>query len=61
MVFKIDQKVKTLDTVKPKKFAKQNGTVVSVRNRIGEIGVWLGNFDGDEKPVTTWFRPSELV
>ena len=61
MAFRVDQKVKVNADVKPKKFAKQSGTVVTVRASIGEVGVWLGNFDADEKPVTTWFRPTELT
>ena len=61
MAFKIDQKVKTNANVKPKKFAKQTGTVVSVRSSIGEIGVWFGNYDDDGNSITTWFKPTELA
>jgi hypothetical protein len=52
--FRVGQKVTTLPTVRPEKFADRTGIVSE--NRRGEVGVRFGT----SNTPAVWFRPCEL-
>lgn len=55
MMFTIGQTVKTSKTVKPSRYARKTGTVITLNDDANEVGVRFE--DGGN---TVWFRPSEL-
>jgi hypothetical protein len=57
--FKVGDRVKTAETVKPARLATRTGCVVEVNKRDNEVGVKFGAASRRDE-VTTWFRPSEL-
>ena len=61
MGFKIEQIVKTKANVRPKRFAKKSGEVVSLNRRDKEVGIWLGDVDAENKTATAWFKYDELT
>ena len=57
--YSVGDRVRTLEGVKPRKFADQRGSVASLKVRAGEIGVFFG--PPAERPAAdAWFRPDEL-
>jgi len=61
--FAVGQPVRTLDSVRPARYAGRAGVVVSVNHRDREIGVAWGRAKADlaRTAVYAWFRREELV
>jgi hypothetical protein len=59
--FAVGDRVITMSTVRPARFADRSGTIVSLNVRDDEIGLWLGNYGPDGHRSVIWFRPREVA